>query len=466
MRNRWHGMTGAAALALATACGGDMGSKAVPDAGAVETGKIAEEAYIYGFPMIAAYKAMYAFVIDSGGPEYKAPFNAISNEHRVFTPADKAIVTPNSDTPYSMVSMDLRAEPLVLCVPAVDPKRYYSVQLTDMYSFNVGYIGSRATGSKAGCYLVAGPGWQGEIPQGIAKVFTLETQFGLAIYRTQLFNPKDMPNVIKVQDGYTVRPLSAFLRQPAPPASPAIEFPKFTEAAFKTDFPAFLNFLLQFCPTVPAEDPIRARFASIGIAPGKAFAFDSLKDTDKAAFGLGAKEGYKAIDERRNGIGKLVNGWRIGAAFGDRAFFKGDYTLRAAAALAGIYGNDEVEAMYPLLNGVSAATDAYTLTFPAGQLPPVNAFWSVTMYDGKTQLLIDNPINRYLINSPMLPGMKKNADGSLTLYLQKDSPGKAKESNWLPAPDGPMYVVMRLYWPKEEALSGTWAPPEAVVVKP
>jgi hypothetical protein len=216
---------------------------------------------------------------------------------------------------------------------------------------------------------------------------------------------------------------------------------------------------------VPSEDSI-ARFAKIGIAPGLPFSFDSLKDADKAAFGLGAKEGYKTIDERRNGIGKVVNGWHIGAAFGDRAFFKGDYTLRAAAALAGIYGNDEAEAMYPMNNGLSAATDSFTLTFPVGQLPPVNAFWSVTMYDGKTQLLIDNPIKRYLINSPMLTHMRKNADGSVTLYIQKGSPGKARESNWLPAPDGPMYIVMRLYWPKEEALSGSWSPPEIVSVKP
>src|SRR5207249_10990715 len=141
------------------------------------------------------------------------------------------------------------------------------------------------------------------------------------------------------------------------------------------------------------------------------------------------------------------------------------WKLRAAAAMGGIYGNDAAEAFYPLLaaDGDGDKPDCkknkYTLTFPKGQLPPVNAFWSVTMYDGKTQLLIENPINRYLINSPMLPDLKKQDDGSLTLYIQKDSPGKDKESNWLPAPDGPIYVVMRLYWPKKEALDGEWKPP-------
>lgn len=150
--------------------------------------------------------------------------------------------------------------------------------------------------------------------------------------------------------------------------------------------------------------------------------------------------------------------------------YKGDWTLRAAAAMAGIYGNDAVEALYPLLatdsegNKPDCSKNRYTLTFPNGQLPPVNAFWSVTMYDGKTQLLIENPINRYLINSPMLPDLKMNPDGSLTLYIQKDSPGKEKESNWLPAPDGPIYAVMRLYWPKEEALKGEWRPPAVMRV--
>ena len=153
-----------------------------------------------------------------------------------------------------------------------------------------------------------------------------------------------------------------------------------------------------------------------------------------------------------------VNGWKIGSWFGDRSFYDGNWLKRAAAAKGGIYGNDTVEATYPLTktlaNGepMDGSKHNYTLTFPAGDLPPVNAFWSVTIYDGKTQLLIKNPINRYLINSPMLPGMKKNDDGSLTLYIQKDSPGADKESNWLPAPDGPIYLVMRLYWPKVEQL--------------
>jgi len=444
----------------------------VPAPGIVEAKAIAEQAYIYGFPMIAAYKAMYEFNVDKSSPQFKVGFNQIWNDSKTFTPKDTAIVTPNSDTPYSMIQADLRAEPVVFCVPAVDKKRYYSVQLADLYSFNYGYVGSRTTGNDAGCYLIAGPRWQGEKPDGIAKVFRSETDFSFVIFRTQLFNAADIENVKKIQAGYTVQPLSAFLKQPAPPPAPAINFPKFEgDAPFKTDFAAYLDFLLQFAPEVPEEKELRAKFASIGIGPGKKFDFKDLSLEHKAAVGLAVKEAYDKIEKRRDTIGKNIDGWLVGSAFGDRAFYNGDYLLRAAAALAGIYGNNADEAMYPLSKAdtkgeaLDGSKHKYTLTFAKGQFPPVNAFWSVTMYDGKTQLLVDNPINRYLINSPMLPGMKTNADGSVTIYIQKDSPGKAKESNWLPAPDGPIYLVMRLYWPKTEAPSilppgsGTWNPP-------
>ncbi len=482
---RWTLVLGATLVAcgvLLAGCGKDDPVKAaakadakagVPAPGIEETKAIAEEAYIYGFPMIAAYKAMYEFNVDKTSPQFKIGFNEIWNDAKTFTPKDTAIVTPNADTPYSMLQADLRAEPIVFCVPPVDKKRYYSVQLTDMYSFNYGYVGSRATGNDGGCYMIAGPGWKGDKPDGIAQVFRSETQFSFVIFRTQLFNPADIENVKKVQAGYKVMPLSAFLKQPAPPAAPVIAFPKFDgDAPFKTDFAAYLDFLLQFAPEVPEEAALRARLASIGIGPGKKFDFKDLSAEHKVAVGLGVKQGYEKIEKQRDSIGKDINGWRVGSAFGDRKFYNGNYLLRAGAALAGIYGNDAVEAMYPLAktNAAGEVLDGskhkYTLTFPKGAQPPVNAFWSVTMYDGKTQLLIDNPINRYLINSPMLGQMKKNADGSLTLYVQKDSPGKSLESNWLPAPDGPIYMVMRLYWPKTEAPSilppgeGTWQPPE------
>jgi hypothetical protein len=444
--------------------------------GIEETKAIAEEGFIYGLPIVMNYAVMYEYCVDKNSGQYKAPFNQILNEPRVFTYKDTAIITPNSDTPYSLCWLDLRAEPIVLSVPAVEKERYYSVMLCDGNTFNYGYIGSRATGNEAGDYLVVGPDWKGEAPPGIKKVFRSSTQFSLAAYRTQLFNPEDMPNVIKVQAGYKVQPLSKYLNQPAPSAAPAINFPPINAAMVKTNFFQYLDFALQFAPPGSEEMEIRAKLARIGIGAGKSFNFDDLDLEHKLEVGLGMKDGDARVDKAISNIGKDINGWRVGSALGDRAFFHGDWLLRAAAAKAGIYGNDAVEAMYPLTRTdadgqpLDGSKHNYTLTFPADQFPPVNAFWSVTMYDGKTQLLIENPINRYLINSPMLPGMKKNDDGSLTLCIRKDSPGTDKESNWLPAPDGPIYLVMRLYWPKTEPPSilppgeGSWKPPGIVKV--
>ena len=197
--------------------------KGIAAPGIAEVKAIAEEAFVYGLPLVMNYGVMYEFVIDKNSNQYKAPFNQIYNTHHVATYEDTAIPTPNSDTPYSLLWTDLRAEPMVISVPEVDKKRYYSVQLIDGNTFNYGYIGSRTTGNDAGDYLVAGPGWKGETPSGIKKVFRSDSDFSLAIFRTQLFNPDDMPNVEAVQAGYKVQPLSAFLNQPAPPAPAAVD---------------------------------------------------------------------------------------------------------------------------------------------------------------------------------------------------------------------------------------------------
>jgi hypothetical protein len=382
---------------------------------------IAEEGFVYGLPIVMNYGVMYEYIIDKSSGQYKAPFNTIYNEHRVFTYEDAAIPTPNSDTPYSLAWMDLRAEPVVISAPAVEKKRYYSVMLVDGNTFNCGYIGTRATGSEAGDYLVAGPRWKGETPARIKKVFRSSTDSSLGVFRTQLFDAGDMPNVVKVQEGYKLQPLSAYLKQPAPPAAPEVAWPKFDKDLVKTEFFEFLDAALQFAPAGPEEEAIRARLASIGIGPGKEFAFKDLSLEHKAAILLGMKEGDRKVGERVATLGKSMNGWNVSSTFGDRAFYNGDWLLRAAAARAGIYGNDAVEAMYPMTKALADGTaldgskHKYTLSFAKEQLPPVNAFWSVTMYDGKNQLLVKNPINRYLINSPMLSGMKKNQDGSLTL---------------------------------------------------
>lgn len=434
---------------------------------------IAQEAYTYGLPMVMLYSIMNKYAVDADSGQFKAPFNQIKNESQVYTPADTAIVTPNSDTPYSWLWMDLRAEPMVLCVPEIEPDRYYSVMLTSQYTFNFGYIGSRATGNGAGCYAVVGPRWEGATPPGVEKVFRSGTDFALAVYRTQLFNSADIDQVKAIQAKYEAKPLSAFLGQPAPPAAPAVDWPQINQAMEKADPFSYLAFLLQFAPTIGSaavEVPLREQFARIGIEAGQPYPTLAQSDTDKAAIAAGCTVAEAAIKAKIQKLGKLVNSWVVmTSGIGDRTVYNGDWTQRAAVAVAGILGNDPDEATYPItrqdVNGqpLDGSKANYTLTFAADQYPPVNAFWSVTMYDGKTQLLIENPIDRYLINAPMLPELHKNADGSLTLYIQKDEPtDPLQKANWLPAPDGPIYMVMRLYWPKEAVLDGTWEPPGIV----
>ncbi|MCM3901360.1 MAG: DUF1214 domain-containing protein, partial [Pyrinomonadaceae bacterium] len=221
-------------------------------------------------------------------------------------------------------------------------------------------------------------------------------------------------------------------------------------------------FILKFCPTDPSETALMARFAKIGVGAGKTFDPSKLSPEMKTAIEQGVTDAWADFD----GVLKELNAGKISSSdlnVGTREYMKGNYLYRMVATI-GIWGNSKQEAIYPIyfvdadkqkLNGANR----YTLRFAPGQLPPVNAFWSLTMYELPASLLVANPINRYLINSPMLPQMKKDADGGLTLLIQNESPGKDKEANWLPAPKGPFAMYMRLYWPKEEATDGKWTAP-------
>jgi hypothetical protein len=457
-----------ATMALAIA-GGCLASASATvqaeDVTPAEARAIAKEAYIYGFPMVDDYRIQYAYFVDTKNPEYKGPWNQIINIPRVYTPADTAVQTPNSDTPYSWLGLDLRAEPIVLTVPPIEKDRYFSVQLIDAYTFNFDYMGSRTTGNDGGSFLIAGPGWKGETPKGVKKVFRSETEFALAVYRTQLFTPADLDNVKKIQAGYKAEPLSAFLDRPAPTAAPAIDFIKPLtpdEERTSLDFFNILNFVLQFCPTDPSETELMARFAKIRVGAGKTFDASTLSPEIKTAIEQGMADAWVdfANLQKQIDVGKVTSG----DLFGTRAYLKNNYLYRMAGAVLGIGGNSKQEAMYPIY-AVDAAgqkldgANRYTVHFPSGQLPPVNAFWSLTLYELPASLLVANPINRYLLNSPMLPQFVKDADGGLTFYVQNGSPGKDKEPNCLPAPKGPFIVAMRLYWPKEAALDGSWKQP-------
>lgn len=432
-----------------------------------EVRAIAKEAVIYGFPLVDNYRVQYSYFVDRSSPEYKSSWNIINNTARVYTPDDKAIQTPNSDTPYSFVGADLRAEPLVFTVPEIGKDRYYSLQFIDMYTFNFAYVGSRATGSEVASYLLAGPDWKGEKPKGIKKVIRSETEFAFVLYRTQLFGSGDIDNVKKIQARYKLQPLSQFLGKPAPPSPAPVDFIKpLTPDQERTSLEFFnvLNFVLRFSSTHPSEKELMARFASIGVGAGKNLDVQKLSPDVRKALEEGMADAWKTFAEYK--ATQLDTGKKAsGDGFGTRAYLKDNYMGRMAGAVLGIYGNSKDEAIYPVyfVDSNKQKLDGsrnYTLRFAPGQLPPVHAFWSLTLYRLPASLLYANPLNRYLINSPMLPELKRDADGGITLYVQNASPGAGKESNWLPAPNGPFFSVLRLYWPQEAAIDGKWkAPP-------
>jgi hypothetical protein len=439
--------------------------------GVVSTTLIARKGYVYGAPIVKAYTAMYRDAVDRSSRQFKTSFNQIWNDDRIFTGADSSAVLPDNDMRYSVLWMDLRAEPVVISVPAVDANRYYSVMLRDGNFYNFGYAGTRATGNEAGDYMVVGPGWKGETPPAIKAVFRSSTQFAVALYRTQLFNSEDIENVGKLQAGYRVETLSNRLKHPPPQPARHVNFRKVRNRRWRRNFFQNLAFAMRFAPTQFIEAEAHANLAKIGVGPGRTFNFRDLTLREKLAISVGIRAGERDVNRAITDSTITMNGWRVAAYFGDSSFYDGNWLLRAAAAETEFFGNDPAEAMLLTTrdDGNGEALDGgrhdYTLTFSPGRLPPVNAFWSLTMYGDKSGSSVKNPINRHLVNSSMLPAMKTNADGGLTIHIQHKSPGADRSDNWLPAPNGPMRLAMRLYWPRTEPPSilpigkGTWQPP-------
>ena len=431
-----------------------------------EARSIAKDAYVYGFPLVVNYRIQYSYFQNSRGPDYKAPWNQLYNTARVYTADDKSVQAPNLDTPYSFVGADLRAEPLVLSFPRIESNRYFSAQFVDWYTFNFAYVGSRTTGNEGGNFLLAGPDWRGEKPPGVKAVFRCETEFAFILYRTQLFRPSDIDHVKRIQSQYAVETLSRFLGRPAPPAAPRIDFATPLTAQqerLSLEFFNVLNFVLQFCPTHPSESDLMARLSEIGVGAHQHVDVDTLTPDVRKAMQDGIADAWRAyrLLDRQMATGEITSA----DVFGTRAYLKNIYLYRMLGAVDGIYGNSKEEAFYPayLIDSSGVKLDgsrhSYTLRFPPGQFPPANAFWSLTMYSLPSRLLVENSIHRYLINSPMLPELQRDRDGGLTIYVQHEQPAKDRETNWLPAPNGPFMMALRLYLPKPEAYNGRWTKP-------
>lgn len=423
---------------------------------------IAKEVFIYGYPIVDNHHVIHQYVLDKQSKEYKAPFNQVGHNRGVATPEDTAIVSMNVDTPYSFAWLDLRTEPVVLSLPPLEPGRYVSVQLIDLYTYIVGYISPRTNGTEGGNFLVAGPGWHGAIPTGIKAVFHAPTQFILALYRTQLFDPDDIGQVRALQDQYRVQGLAEYLGAPPPSALPFVSIKPIDvrKESESLQFFTVLNAMLAYMPLIKEEAALRSRFVKIGIVPGAPFLVPDERTRNALVEGM--RQGLGAMYARAQTVKSSAE------LFGSREQLKDDYLSRAVGALLGIYGNAAEEYL-----GVGYQADSehraldgkhkYQIKFAADALPPVGAFWSITAYNA-SKFLLENPINRYVINSPMAPTLKKDADGGFTLYLQHESPGEDRESNWLPVSQDAFNLAFRTYQPGRAIIDGTWQAPPVVRV--
>lgn len=456
-RNGRMSLFGLAVLLAVDLCGASFAAEEVTPE---EARSLAREAYLFGYPMVENYRTLLNYAVDQSSPEFKGPFNTIVGMTRPYTPQD-SVASPNNDTMAAFAWLDLRTEPVVLTVPAFDKSRYFSITLVDLYTHNFAAIGTRATGSAGGNFLITGPNWKGKTPGGITRTFACESQFAFAVFRTQLLGPGDLQNLQSVQAAFQIRTLSQYLKKSAPPRAPTAYFPAFNRTlADGPGFITYLNFVLDYCRIHPEDTALLKRLEKIGVGPGKPFDPQTLSSEMTIALQAGIDD---AVAEGDAAIPQVRTLYQL---YGNRAVFKGNHFKRYLGARLGLYAGDWEETLY-----IPMGTDAdgrpldgkdgvkYLLQFPPGKLPPVNAFWSLTLYDAQTKGFSPNVANRHALNTSIKPDFLLDEDGGLTLYISQYSPGPGPDVNWLPAPPGPFYLVLRLYWPKPAALEGKWAAP-------
>jgi hypothetical protein len=427
-----------------------------------EAQAIALDAYIYFYPLMSMDLSRKQFT--NGTDDFKGPMNTFVNVP-AYPPADfKGVVRSNFDTLYSVSWLDMTKEPLVISAPDTDG-RYYLLPMLDMWTDVFASPGWRTTGTKAGNFLVTPPGWKGSVPDGMTRI-DAPTPYVWLIGRTKTDGPPDYDAVRKIQAGYKVTLLSEFGKPPKP-----VEFKLDPSVDMKTPpkvqvdtmaggkYFAYAAELLKLHPPHVTDEPIIARMKKIGIEVGKSFDISKLDPAVQKALEGAPQDGQKLMAWKLPTLARVSNGWSMNT---DTVGVYGNYYLkRAILSQQGLGANVVEDAIYPLnladesgkpLDGANK----YTITFEKGAAPPVNAFWSITLYD-QEGFQVGNVLNRFAVSSWM--PFKYNSDGSLDLYFQNESPGKDMEANWLPAPKGPFNLTMRLYAPKSEALTGKWNPP-------
>lgn len=345
-------------------------------------------------------------------------------------------------------------------MPKIDAKRFYTSQWDDYWGYVLDNPGSVIDGNDGVSVLLAAPSWKGETPKGVARIIRGESDIIGTLTRTQLMGGvDDLPNVKKIQESYKLQPLSAFLGQPAPAAAPKVEWPKWKEGdETKEAYWSYVALMLPHITPNAADKVMYDRLASLGVKSGQPWEAAKLDPEVREAMQQGVDQARAEMKKRSEA------GVDAAKFFGTRQSVGANYMDRAMGVYMGIFGNVPQVSIYLSMptdaKGVltDGGTNAYTLHFTKEQLPPVKFFWSITMYSLPDRYLVENPIKRYSIGSPT-PGLKTDADGSLTVYISAKSPGKDKESNWLPAPKGPFWTVMRCYGPAPEIINGTYKQP-------
>jgi hypothetical protein len=427
-----------------------------------EAKDIARDAWLFGMPLVYIEIQIDALTHVPKLEGTRAPMNQFVHYRKFPDASNKTVVGFNVDTLYSLAQLDVSQEPLVLSVPELGD-RFWVMQIIDGWN-NVPHApGSRSIGREGGNFAIAGPEWTGTLPTGVTEL-RVPTAIAMIAGRTYTGGPDDYDAVHAIQDQYKLAPLSAFGNDYTPPTNVPLKpdvdektpVPMQVLAMSPEKFFNNLNRLLVTNPPEPADPETMERIARLGIGPGETFSMDAFTPEVRKAIEEGVAAGVKEMKETVRG--KVVNGWQIALDLGR---YEKKYAYRAGWTFYGVGGNLAEDAVYPLAEKDTEGnpfngTNNYTLQFKKEEIPPVNAFWSLTMYD-KDAFLVDNPINRYALGDRS--GMKSADDGSLTIYVQNDSPGADKESNWLPAPKDEFKLALRLYAPKKEVADSTWAPP-------
>lgn len=458
-------------IAALLVCGSMIGAQANAQPVSREQAyEIARDAYIYAYPIVTMDVSMRQStnVPDARTVPLRAPVNQFAHARSYPRAEDRDVVRYNFDTLYSMAWLDLGPEPMVLTVPDT-AGRYYLLPMLDMWTDVFSVVGARTTGTKAGNFVLVGPGWSGSLPDGLTKIVA-PTRTIWILGRTQTNGPADYENVHKVQDGYRLTPLGQWGKSYTPPANvptdPAIDArtPPLVQVN-KMDGIAVLGRFAELAGKNPPHSndyPILFRMKQIGLEPGKPFDASKLDPALVQTINTAAKDALADLERSGKsgaGIGLHVNGWFYQTS--TVGTYGTAYKLRGMATLIGLGVNLPEDAVYPasFVDGDGkpySGANRYVLRFDKGTLPPANAFWSVTLYD-KDGFQAPNALNRFALGDR--DKLKFNADGSLDIYIQNAAPGPDKEANWLPAPRGEFNLALRLYSPRREALDGPWTPP-------